>query len=52
MTYRYDPATFREAARQCREEAKLYLTGSRRALLVMARRFDNEAKAAEKETSK
>ena len=51
-----DPATWREAARQLREEAGLSCAAAdektdaamTNVLLSMARRFENEAKAAEK----
>ena len=48
-----DAETFREAARQLREEADLLANGEDHGgegayhLLSMARRFENEAKAAE-----
>lgn len=53
---RFDADTWREAARQLREEAAtrceadcgaMSCVGARGALESMARRFDNEAKAAE-----
>jgi hypothetical protein len=46
-----DPATWREAARQLREEATWsdLLPGERLTLKILARRFDNEAEAAEQE---
>ena len=49
-----DPATWREAARQANEEARSCDRGTeadyavRFALESMARRFENEAKAAER----
>jgi hypothetical protein len=46
-----DPATWREAARQCREEARLD-TDSSYALERMARRFDKESTAAAGQTDK
>lgn len=49
----FDPATMREAARQLREEAALHYKANGRTrtqcvLESMARRFENEAKAAER----
>ena len=50
---KFDPATWREAARQCREEARRCDRGTetddavRYTLETFARRFMNEASAAE-----
>jgi hypothetical protein len=51
----FDPATWREAARQLREEADNVWNEDNTmhlALHLLARRFDNEAKAAEEAKDK